>query len=388
MALPTDEELAPVARGFARGARALFGRLTQRGSSEARPLSPVDVDECAWREVRRNTRSWPDYTEAPNGVLVHVSPEDWKDYWGVCQDRKAASVAAYLLRRAAERDLWIAGRPQVSFVEDESLQRGSVTAESSFVEVPHRAAPAAQTEPEGIASDDFLPAREYASGRVTLDADATQPAMDLTRVIQRSDGAGDTSVLGSQAAVAAGIGRSGDTVEMEALEPEVEVPAGSELDATAWGDPFAVDAEDATSAADETRVLRSEDVASYLAANEETQPADEPLPDEAWLVGSRGFRMLVRPGDVIGAVDDNGPVPEDVNIRLDARYFHGVEAKQMRLDKDGDQWMLTNLAKGGTSLGSTTGGRALVVDSEPRPLHDGDVITMGEDRPLRFEAQD
>lgn len=70
----------------------------------------MDVDECAWREVRRNTRAWPDYTEAPNGVVVHVSQEDWKDYWGVCQDRKGASVAAYLLRRASERGLWIAGR--------------------------------------------------------------------------------------------------------------------------------------------------------------------------------------------------------------------------------------------------------------------------------------
>ena len=387
MALPTDDDLAPVARGLARGARAVFGRLVQRGPEEARPLSPMDVDECAWREVRRNTRAWPDYTEAPNGVVVHVSQEDWKDYWGVCQDRKGASVAAYLLRRASERGLWIAGRPQVSFVEDEALQRGSVRAESAFVDVPHRAAPAAQTEPESIAGDDFLPAREYASGRVSLDTDATQPAMGLTRVMGQP---GDTAAAGATSSLHVQTAEvpAGGTLEMEALDPEVEVPAGSELDATVWADPFAEDAEDAASAADETRVMRPEDIASQLEEDQGEAAADSPLSDEAWLVGSRGFRMLVRPGDVIGAVDDNGPVPEDVNIRLDARYFHGVEAKQMRLDRQDGQWMLTNLAKGGTSLGSTTGGRALVVDSEPRPLHDGDVITMGEDRPLRFEAQD
>lgn len=393
MALPTDEDFAPVAHGLARGARAFFGRLTQRGAAEDRPLSPVAVEESAWREMRRNTRAWPEYTEAPNGFLIRVSPDDWKDYWGICAGRKALSVSAHLLQCAAERDLWIAGRPQVRFVEDQSLRRGAVVVDSSFVEVDGGPAPkpAAQTQPEGIVSAGFSPAREYAAGDVPSDPGSTQPELGLTRIMSRLDLQDQTLVAPATTTQATLDDTLGQTMGTEPMEPLVEVPEYGDLDTTAWNPalhPDVDEAEDVTPDAEKTTVMRPDDYATKTVAAE--PPADDPAgtpADEAWLVGARGFRMLVRPGDVIGAVDDEGPVPEDVNIRLDVRYFPGVEPKQLKLDLVDGIWMLTNLARTGTSLGSTNGGRVLVTDSTPHELHDGDVITMGEDRPLRFEAQ-
>lgn len=129
------------------------------------------------------------------------------------------------------------------------------------------------------------------------------------------------------------------------------------------------------------------------AKNDEDTPKDSPTlrfvdeskDAEAFLTDEHGFRLVLKPGDCIGAVSEDEEVPPEVNVRLDAVGFPYVESKQCSLEVVDGRWMVTNYSKHGTQLVDAKGRRLMLGMSEPYPIAEGDKLYLGPERPLRFE---
>lgn len=104
------------------------------GPQDQRQLDPLTANYAAWNAVRRATREWPHYKEAPNSVEIYVSPEDWEDYWCIDAGRKEEGIAAYVRARAAEKGYWMAGDPQVVILQDDAIEIGDLDVVCQFVE--------------------------------------------------------------------------------------------------------------------------------------------------------------------------------------------------------------------------------------------------------------
>lgn len=109
---------------------------------------------------------------------------------------------------------------------------------------------------------------------------------------------------------------------------------------------------------------------------------------ESYLVGEGSFRMAVQSGDCIGAVRPGESVPEEVNVRLDADAFPYVAAKQCTIGILDGRWAITNHSPYGTKLVTHDGTRLMLREPMPHALHEGDMLYLGTDRPLRFELRD
>lgn len=109
---------------------------------------------------------------------------------------------------------------------------------------------------------------------------------------------------------------------------------------------------------------------------------------EACLTDEHGFRLVLKSGDCIGAVqegDEEGCFPAEVNVRLDGAGFPYVAPKQCQLGVVGGRWTVTNFSDHGTMLVTAEGARLMLGEPEPYPIAEGDVLYLGPERPLRFE---
>lgn len=362
-----DDEL-----GLAPGVHSLWQRLRRflskrgigRDPQHERPLDPMVVDHEAWRVMRRSTRTWPDYREVPNSFRIGVSKADWDEYWGIDTTRKSDNVARYLVRQAADKDLWIAGTPQVEFFSSEEVPRGEVSVEASFAEARGKAH---KVEPSDLPTPDYgiAPAASYAedsedvpSATVTSKhaRPQTKVSPDSTVVVRRGgERPAEEDVLSTDAwEQTMPTVSPGETVVL----PRPTMPVHG---------------------ADDTQTLGS----SVIPDETEVLPLD--VPRSAYLVDDAGFRMLVHPGDVIGAVHDGESMSADVNIRLDGRGFPHVEPRHLSLAATASGWTVTNLAQSGTRIDDSEGkSRTLGLD-EVALLHEGDTLYLGPERPLRFQ---
>ena len=137
MPTPLEDELGlgPVMHRVRRWSRNVFSRIGNGAApDDRRSLDPLTVNYASWHEMRRTVREWPNYKEAANSLEILVSPEDWDDYWGIDTARKEAGVAAYVRARAAEKNYWIAGEPQVVVIPDEAIEIGDVEVVCQFAE--------------------------------------------------------------------------------------------------------------------------------------------------------------------------------------------------------------------------------------------------------------
>jgi len=148
MTNPIEEELGlgPVMYRLRNRVRCALRRVgMSHAPDDERSLDPMAVNYAAWSEVRRHVRSWPTYKEVPNRVEVSVSPDDWDEYWGIDTERKQATIARYLMTRAEDKRLWMAGVPQVTIVSDEEVDIGEVEVDCQFL------------EPQSVDATGFIP---------------------------------------------------------------------------------------------------------------------------------------------------------------------------------------------------------------------------------------
>ena len=142
------------------------------GPQDQRQLDPLTVNYAAWNAVRRATREWPHYKEAPNSIEIYVSLEDWEDYWCIDAGRKEEAIGAYVRARAAEKGYWMAGDPQVVILQDDALEIGDIDVVCQFVEQADE-----RERPGQIgATTEFEPVPEEADPRKTTRI--TRPASE------------------------------------------------------------------------------------------------------------------------------------------------------------------------------------------------------------------
>lgn len=107
---------------------------------------------------------------------------------------------------------------------------------------------------------------------------------------------------------------------------------------------------------------------------------------KAWLVNGP-FCLMVRSGDVLGAVGQGREVPPEVNVRLDASAFRYVAPKHLGLSYENGQWLVVGYAERGTTVRLGTGERYVIRAGECLPIQDGDQLELGAERPLTFRTQ-
>lgn len=358
MVLVEDElGLAPGIHNLLRRLRGLLSKMGVGSGSASRPLDPMVVDHEAWRMMRRNVRTWPDYREAPNGFQIGVSQPDWDEYWGIDTERKADSVARYLLKQASDKDLWIAGRPQVAFSVSDDVARGEVSIAVSFAESSVKA--------HRVEAGDMpeLDAGIGPAGSFLGDGPAKKVSPDSTVVVPRRQ-----YPRGGRVAAPTTWGQPAVSVvpEETIVLPRPTAPVA---------DPQATQALTAPTALD----------APSMASSDATELLPIEVPRAAYLMDDKGFRMLVHPGDVIGAVHEGESMSADVNIRLDGRGFPDVEPRHLSLAATADGWTVTDLATTGTVIETVAGERRTLETDETAALSEGDVIYLGPERPLRFQ---
>lgn len=108
---------------------------------------------------------------------------------------------------------------------------------------------------------------------------------------------------------------------------------------------------------------------------------------QAILTDGNAFKLVLNSGDCIGVVREGEDVPAEVNVRLDAEGFPYVDSKQCVLEVVDGRWTVTNFAYHGTMLVTKDGTRLMLGETEPYPIHEGDVLYLGPEHPLRFELQ-
>lgn len=133
--IENDPGVGRLVHSMRRWSRSVMSRMGQGlVEQDRRALDPLTVNYAAWRAAKRAVRDWPGYREAPNRLVVLVSPEDWEDYWGIDTARKAEGIASYVQSRVAGRGYWMSGDAQVEVVEDDAIYIGEVEVECHFVE--------------------------------------------------------------------------------------------------------------------------------------------------------------------------------------------------------------------------------------------------------------
>lgn len=390
MAIDDELGLGPSLHNLFRRILGFFGRSAGHGSKGDRPLDPMVVDSEAWRAMRRNARTWPSYKEAPNRFEIKVSQADWSDYWGIDPERKSESVTSYLLHQAADRGLWIGGTPQVSFSASDEVTRGNVQVEASFAESTDKAHPITakdELEVEG----GLQPAQAYLDDKPDDTSDLSSASVAGREVEPGTRVPADETVVVRRAQPVAGQGQDPWAVPARRSrglrrdrKQEDQRQEAEELQEV----PESVREQLAGANPDETIVLdrpnTSLDDTQAVPHPVRPEMAIKPVPEVAYLLGDGGFRMLVHPGDVIGAVQGELEMPDDVNVRLDGRGFPGVEPRQIALNLEDGVWTLTDYPESGTTVDRIDGGSETVRAGETVKLNDGDVIYLGPTRPLRF----
>ena len=287
-------------RRWMRNRIGVVGKST--GPQDQRQLDPLTVNYAAWNAMRRSTREWPHYKEAPNSLEIYVSPEDWEDYWCIDAGRKEEAIAAYVRARSAEKGYWMAGDPQVVILQDDTIEIGGIDVVCQFVE----------------------------------------PADERDRP-----------------------GQIGNTSEFDPVPEEAEPHATTRIERQAPAD--------------------QPDTKRAPAQDKTMRFVDAKDPGEARLVDDNGFCLTIHSGDCIGAVRAGEDVPEEVNVRLDAKGFPYAAVKQCSLGVSGGTWTVVNHAPTGTMFVRTDGARFMLHQPEPFPISEGDVLYIGPRRPLRFE---
>lgn len=402
-----DEDLKRLARqlgsyaeqGVRAGVRAVARRARVADPFGPQRLEPSGLaDEC-WRAIKKNTRSWPQYTEAPNCLLVRVSPDDWDAYWGVESARKQEAIARSLAQRCSRRELWVdGGVPHVVLQRGEGVAAGTCEVRASFAarEASGKVDGASCSEPgvDDVATDAHVAeamVAEPAAAEPTPATLAVARAQDEpTRYVPRH-APSHMGVPTEETAFAMDDAASDtDAPEASASRDDAPKPA-TDAEPVAHADPNGAAHDGPNVVADmaDWDVPQADAMDARDSDEDYDQLPDHPLMvDEsrrAWLVRGQ-FCLMVHSGDIVGAVGREVKTPDDVTVRLDASAFRYVAPKHLGFSFEKGSWVVVDYAMRGTTIRKASGERYVIMRGEVMELEDGDVIEFGAERPLEFRT--
>lgn len=109
-----------------------------------RPIQPVEMARALVREMATQRRVSVSRVYAPNIFTISLGKTDFETSTPL-QDALSQELAEYVKNKSSEKEYSLIGRPQVGFIEDESLDTGEIAVKSAFssdyqqeVQAPHQ----------------------------------------------------------------------------------------------------------------------------------------------------------------------------------------------------------------------------------------------------------
>lgn len=96
-----------------------------------RPIQPVEMAKALVREMVDQRRVSVSRVYAPNIFTISLGKADFQKS-APLQDALSQELAEYIRNKAIEKEYTLIGRPQVTFLEDESLEMGEIVVKSAF----------------------------------------------------------------------------------------------------------------------------------------------------------------------------------------------------------------------------------------------------------------
>ncbi|HHW29067.1 MAG TPA: DUF3662 domain-containing protein [Syntrophomonadaceae bacterium] len=96
-----------------------------------RPIQPVEIARALVREMTAQRRVSVSRVYAPNIFTISLSKADFQQTSSL-QEALCRELADYVRNKAIEKEYTLIGRPQVAFMEDETLEMGEITVKSAY----------------------------------------------------------------------------------------------------------------------------------------------------------------------------------------------------------------------------------------------------------------
>jgi hypothetical protein len=96
-----------------------------------RPIQPVEIARALVREMAAQRRVSVSRVYAPNIFTISLSKADFEKS-SPLQEALCRELADYVRNKAVEKEYTLIGRPQIGFLEDETLEIGDITVKSSY----------------------------------------------------------------------------------------------------------------------------------------------------------------------------------------------------------------------------------------------------------------
>ncbi|HHY40547.1 MAG TPA: DUF3662 domain-containing protein [Syntrophaceticus sp.] len=96
-----------------------------------RPIQPVEIARALVREMTAQRRVSVSRVYAPNIFTIFLSKADFQQTSSL-QEALCRELADYVRNKAVEKEYSLIGRPQVAFMEDETLEIGEIRVKSAY----------------------------------------------------------------------------------------------------------------------------------------------------------------------------------------------------------------------------------------------------------------
>lgn len=96
-----------------------------------RPIQPVEMARVLVREMVVQRRVSVSRVYAPNVFTICLGEADYQKC-APLQDALSQELAGYIKNKATEKEYTLIGKPQIAFMEDESLEMGEIAVKAAF----------------------------------------------------------------------------------------------------------------------------------------------------------------------------------------------------------------------------------------------------------------
>lgn len=130
---------------------------TPASSPFARELEPDALIQYAINAVTSNAKRWPDGLDLPDTIVLKISPQDY-EYFGPRKTACEARIASAIREYAASSNVISECEPLVTLLFDSSLDRGQMSAATSF-STPEERTERSRRQREHVARQAEAPAK-------------------------------------------------------------------------------------------------------------------------------------------------------------------------------------------------------------------------------------
>lgn len=116
-------------------------------------LQPVEIATALYQEMKDKKHISLTRVYVPNEYKVMVSSADWSEL-GPLGPSLAEELSDYIVKKAGEKEYYLAGRPVINFDEDEGLNQGEFRVEGHFVGIE---LPKLESEKETVPQENPAP---------------------------------------------------------------------------------------------------------------------------------------------------------------------------------------------------------------------------------------